>query len=110
MPNFLLEHMEFLQEVYELCNTALKKAQENSLNKLPHDNPQLTLQDLKKEIRTLAKSIAKKSILKARKEISKLKLSLDHTLNDVTTNKFIKATLSQGIEDNIKTHKREQHN
>lgn len=109
MPNFLLDHTEFMEKVSELCNTALEKAQKNALNRSTLDNPQLTFQDLKKDIVNHAKSISKKTIPKARKEISKLKLTLDHTLNDETTDEVTKATLAHNIEEDIKTRERKQH-
>jgi hypothetical protein len=47
LPGFLLDHKDFMNEVFKLCNTAIQKADASVLNRQPHNNPQLIFSDLK---------------------------------------------------------------
>ncbi|RXW13780.1 hypothetical protein EST38_g12074 [Candolleomyces aberdarensis] len=110
LPNYLLDHKHFMEEVHKLCSTAVGKAETSTLNRQPFNNPQLVLTDLKREILATAKRVNRENTPKIRAKIDCLRNKLNDTLNETTTDDLTKSIEAAKLEEEIKTTETQRHN
>ncbi|KAF6756456.1 Endonuclease/exonuclease/phosphatase, partial [Ephemerocybe angulata] len=104
IPDFLLKHDGFLEELDKMCLETERATREREDNV----RPQSALVDLKDRIKEKARAIAKESVPKARKKVAELAKQLETALDDTSITQEERREQTDKLTEEIKEIERSQ--